>query len=88
MRKLLLAALLFAPTTVTAAESVVSAGSPPTPFPQNKQNEPSIAVDPAHPLILAVGANDEIDIAPCSGSDCPFTPGVGVSGIYFLSTAA
>jgi hypothetical protein len=83
MRNLLLAALLFAPTIVTAAESVASAGSPPTPFPQNKQNEPSIAVDPAHPSILAVGANDEIDIAPCSGSDCSFTPGVGVSGIYF-----
>ena len=64
---------------------LVSNGSPSTPFPLNKQNEPAIAVDANHPNILVAGSNDEVDLAPCVGSSCPFTPGVGVSGIYFSS---
>src|SRR5262249_32535036 len=66
-----------------AASSLVTVGSPATPFPQNKQNEPFVAIDPAHPSVVAAGANEEIDIAPCAGSDCPFTAGVGTSGVYF-----
>jgi hypothetical protein len=76
---LIAAALLFAAAAgTTSAESLVSVGSPTTPFPLSKQNEPSMAIDPAHPSILVAGANEEIDIAPCSGSDCSFTPGVGL----------
>jgi hypothetical protein len=64
---------------------LVSNGSPNTPFPRNKQNEPAIAVNANHPNILVAGSNDEVDLAPCVGNSCPFTPGVGVSGIYFSS---
>jgi hypothetical protein len=61
----------------------VASGSPRSPFPQNKQNEPAVALDPANPSLAAAGANDEIDVAPCNGNSCPFTPGIGTSGVYF-----
>lgn len=54
----------------------------PSPFPQNKQNEPAIAQNPADHSNLIAGANDEIDEPPCSATGCPFTSNVGLSGVY------
>ena len=62
-------------------------------FPTNKQNEPSIAVDPASSHLVA-GANDEQQQPECgapvrgtSPSDCSFFPGVGTDGVYTSADA-
>lgn len=60
-------------------------------FPTNKQNEPTIAVNPVNSSLLIAGSNDEQRQPPCGPgpvrgdveeNDCSFFPGVGTSGIY------
>jgi hypothetical protein len=68
-----------------SADTRVNVGSPATPFPRNKQNEPAVgvAIDSHNPQVLASGSNDEIDNAPCVANKCSFTAGVSDNGIYF-----
>ena len=40
---------------VLPGEALVTVGSPPGPFSQNKQNEPAVAVDAFHPNVLRPG---------------------------------
>ena len=65
-------------------------------FPTNKQNEPTIAVNPTDSnLLLLAGANDEQREPPCGpgpvrgltapANDCSFFPFIGTSGVYASS---
>src|SRR5499427_4773374 len=77
-----------------ATGALVSVGSPTGIHPANAQNEPALAVDPTAPNILAAGANDLVDMQPCSekasttAGACSFplgtfNLGVGLGGVYF-----
>jgi len=85
-----------ATATDTKANSPEVSGGPATAvFPTNKQNEPTIAVNPVDSRRLIAGSNDEQRQPPCgpgpvrgpgaAASDCSFFPNVGTSGIYTSS---
>ena len=71
------------PAASVSPDSKVSVGSPASPYLPNSSNEPALAMDANHPAVLAAGANDLVDSAPCQGSSCDLTPDIGISGIYF-----
>ena len=80
-----LTAALAVPTLASAvsAESKVSVGSPVTPYLPNARQRARAGHGRQPPDVLAAGANDLVDSAPCNGSSCDLTPDIGISGIYF-----
>jgi len=69
---------------------LVSNGASGLPFSANAANEPAVAIDPIHPNVIAVGANDSIDQPLCNAGDdhdCGPSFKAGTSGIYFSSNA-
>jgi hypothetical protein len=84
----------FSPAGAAATQALVSVASPSNQHPRNAQNEPALAVDAARPDVLAAGANDLVDMQPCSrqaattAGACSFplgtyNLGVGQAGVYF-----
>ncbi|HYT26951.1 MAG TPA: sialidase family protein [Actinomycetota bacterium] len=78
-------AALVLPTLARAQtpEAKVSVAGPTTPYLPNAVNEPALAIDANATSVLAAGANDLVDSAPCKGSSCDLSPDIGISGIYF-----
>ena len=74
------------PVSAVSTDTFIDFGSHKHVFNQSTEDEPSVAIDPAHPNILAAGVNDNPDGEACNAGDpttCPYTDGVGGAGISF-----
>jgi hypothetical protein len=72
----------------SSTDVLVSVGSPGNVLGRNIQNEPTVAVDPQHPEMVAAGANEIIDGTLCdTAGSCAVLPGIGTSGVYFSLTS-
>ncbi len=85
---ILIQSVLVSPTYATPTETNVSPSA--THFPQNKQNESPMAVNPTDPSNVITGANDEINEPDCTpptggSSSCPFAPKVSDTGVYWTT---
>ena len=84
------AALLVAPigsAHALNADTLVTVGSPSSPFSANKQNEPAVAIDANHPACSRPARTTTSTWRPATpvpDNDCPFTEGVGVLGRLLL----
>jgi len=79
------AVIALALPAAAASDTEVTVGSV-DPFSGNKQNEPTVAIDPSHENLVVAGANDNIDLEDCNAgadSTCPFTAGVGTTGFQY-----
>src|SRR5439155_1590210 len=79
---LLFLALAATPAQAASATSaLVSVASPQVLHPQNAQNEPALAVDASRPTVLAAGANELVDMQPCSQLASTTAGATGPSGL-------
>jgi hypothetical protein len=86
----ILAMTLLLTTAQAASFSEVNPYPTPAPafhFPQNKQNESPMAVNPTDLNNAITGANDETEEPNCTpatggSSSCPFVPGIDTTGVY------
>jgi hypothetical protein len=83
-------AAVLSVATIASAGGTVETDASPTAlhFPENKQNESPMAVNPVNANNAISGANDEINepdctLTPGGFSFCPFVPGVDTAGVYF-----
>jgi hypothetical protein len=75
-----------APVGAVSADTYIDFGNNQHVFSQSKVYEPSVAIDPMHPNVLAAGVNSNVDFEACNAGDptsCTFTDGVGDAGISF-----
>ena len=68
---------------MSSTEAKVTVGSPATPYLPNGSNEPALAMDANHPAVLAPGANDLTDSAPCQAAVVTSPRTSASLGFYF-----